>query len=238
MGFVDDSSYLYLAVVCRCWNDAYRRQLLPMETAWVSATTTRRQLQESFQSGLERTPMVCIAAARHPNPELLAVALEADCPLREGVAIELARRGRTGELKAIRSRPIPCPLSAEACDVAAEGKFWGLMRWLLSTGCTCTSRTMAAIAANAGLKGNVGPGALLQLAMNRGAPLDATVATNLARRGDMENLTWVVEELGCPTGAETMVAAAGAGDLEMVEWLHARSCPLSVKASQAVRAHP
>ena len=235
--FFDDSVYLFMGGVSRCWNDAWRRQRLPQETSGISSTTTPGQLRHSFACGLERKSSVCVAAARLKKLDLLQVARDAGCPWHADVAIELVRGGFTGALKEACSGEDACPLTEGLIDTAAECSRWGDMRWLFDQGCPCSPRTMAAIAANAGRKGNVGPDALLQLARSRGAPLGVATSVNLARRGLEETLTWVVEE-GCPIKEETSAAAAQGGHMDVLVWLRSQNCPWDVETCKQVRAHP
>eukprot|EP00752_Nemacystus_decipiens_P008549 g7636.t1 len=69
------------------------------------------QLRHSLEHGLERSPSVCVAAARLADPDVLAAARSLGCPLRVGVAVELARRVRTGELKKVLLRRKPLPVA-------------------------------------------------------------------------------------------------------------------------------
>jgi len=77
------------------------------------------------------------------------------------------------------------------------------------------------------LPGNV---ALLKWALAEGCPREddrngSTMAHTAALYGHMVLVRWLIQEQGFAMDRKVMVAAAGSGNLELVRWLRANSCP-------------
>lgn len=213
--FIDHDDHLFVAGVSRSWSSAWKR---PRKTRGMSATTTASQLQASFDCGLRRNMPMCLLAARLKKLDLLQVAMAAGCPWDVAVAIELARGGYFEILKWARAVVNPIPWNHEVCDFAAEFGHMELVMWLRENKCPCTPRTMAGIAANAGLAGTV-----LRRVRKTGATWDVATANNLARRGFLGTLMWAVQE-GCPVDKATIAAAARGGHLDVLVWLRRNGC--------------
>lgn len=175
----------------------------------------------------------CALAAARGDLDLLRWLRKHDAPWDASACAAAAERGHAACVRWLVRKG--CAADARACEGAARAGQLALLQELRGAGCAwCAATTTAAAAA--------GHLDVLAWAHAGGCPVDALAAGDAAAHGGQARaLAWLQQRAGCAWTADTMMAAAGAGQLEAIQYLVAQGVPFdahaAAEAARGAHAH-
>lgn len=137
--FVDESRYLFFALVSRGWRAAWGRRRTA--TKALATDSSVSQLLYSFECGLGRSAAVCDTAARLGRLDLLQIARARGCPFGLRTSANAAEAGHLTILKYLRRNG--CPWNWTTYQAASRGGHRDILEWM------CANRTFAYFAMGA-----------------------------------------------------------------------------------------
>lgn len=158
----------------------------------------------------------CAAAAEIGNLPILCYLRQHGCPWDEWTCSNAAINGHLDILKYAREHD--CPWDEDTVLYAIEYNHLEILKWAIHNGCPYENDMYDYV-----LCENI---EMLNIIRETGCPLDESVSSMFARRGDLESLKWTIEN-GCPYNEDTCFAAARCENLHILQWLRSPDifCP-------------
>ncbi len=162
---------------------------------------------------------VTALAAKHGHSHILLWAIQNECPLAPNLGAIAVRAGRL--YLALELNRHGVELNAKACEAAAARGSLHDLKALREHGAPWDDMTTMAAVKSGKLE-------ILQYALKKGCPAHPLLCSKAAITGRLHILAWAHESAGLPIGQNTLAHAALGGHIDIMDWLFARGCGLSV----------